>query len=122
MAKTKQRFLTLEALQLVADRFKVLADPLRLNLLQSLEDGEMSVNQLTEAVGASQPNVSKHLKILQDAGFVGRRQQGNSVYYSIADSTIYKLCDLMCHGLQQRLAAQSNIFTDQPPRPSKPRG
>ena len=121
MAKVRHRVMTMEALQLVAARFKVLADPLRLNLLQSLEDGEMSVNQLTEAAEATQPNVSKHLKVLQEAGFVARRQEGNNVYYSIADPVIFELCNLMCDSLQQRLEAQAQVLTGHSPRAPKPR-
>lgn len=103
--------MTPEALRLVAARFKVLSDPMRLRILHALEDGEMSVTGLTEAVEASQPNASKHLKVLQDAGFVARRQDGNTVYYSISDEEVFELCRLVCSGLQQRIAAQAGILS-----------
>ena len=102
--------LSAEALQMVAARFKVLADPLRLRILQTLEAGELSVTALTAAVEATQPNVSKHLKTLQDGGLVARRQEGNVVYYSIADESIFQLCDLVCASLQERFAAHASIF------------
>ena len=54
----------------------------------------------TELVEASQPNVSKHLKILQDAGILNRQQKGNAVYYSIADESIFELCDVVCNSLE----------------------
>ena len=91
MAKAKKRAMTPEALELVAARFKVMAEPLRLRILQELEGGEMSVGDITEAVESTQPNVSKHLKMLQDAGLLGRRQEGNTVYYSIADASVFEI-------------------------------
>ena len=94
----------------VAARFKVLSDPMRLRMLQELEQGERSVTALTEAVESTQPNVSKHLKMLQEAGLVARRQEGNTVYYSIADATVFDLCDVVCGSLQERFAAHASVF------------
>lgn len=102
--------LSAEALQMIAARFKVLADPLRLRILQTLRAGEWSVTALTAEVEATQPNVSKHLKTLQDAGLVARRQAGNMVYYSIADERIFQLCDLVCASLQERFATHASIL------------
>ncbi|MBX7173626.1 MAG: metalloregulator ArsR/SmtB family transcription factor [Pyrinomonadaceae bacterium] len=99
-----------EALELIANRFKILSEPIRLRILQTLQDGERSVTELTEAVETSQPNVSKHLKILQDAGVVKRNQQGNTVYYSIADESIFTLCETVCSSLEMRLRNQAEIF------------
>jgi ArsR family transcriptional regulator len=110
MAERKSGALSAEVLELVAARFRVMADPLRLRLLHELEAGEMSVNELTAAVESTQPNVSKHLRTLQSAGLVGRRQEGNTVYYAIADQTIFQLCDLVCTSLQQRVAAQASLL------------
>jgi DNA-binding transcriptional ArsR family regulator len=108
--KNKTRVMTPEALELVASRFKVLGEPLRLLILQKLESGEMSVSEIAEAVGSTQPNISKHLKILQDAGLVMRRQEGNTVYCSVADETVFELCDAVCASLRTRLEAQAGIF------------
>ena len=99
-----------EALELIANRFKILSEPIRLRILQTLQDGERSVTELTEAVETSQPNVSKHLKILQDAGVVKRNQQGNTVYYSIADESIFTFCETVCSSLEMRLRNQAEIF------------
>lgn len=110
MSKSKRQTMSLEALQLVAARFKVLSDPMRLRILQLLEDGETSVTALAEAVESTQPNVSKHLKILQDAGLLARRQEGNTVYYSISDPTVFELCDVVCSSLQERFTAHANVF------------
>ncbi len=106
--------LSIEALELIANRFKILSEPIRLRILQTLQDGEKSVTELTEAVETSQPNVSKHLKILQDAGVVKRNQQGNTVYYSIADESIFTLCETVCSSLEMRLRNQAEIFAVNP--------
>ncbi|MBK6725037.1 MAG: winged helix-turn-helix transcriptional regulator [Acidobacteria bacterium] len=73
---SKHQKMSPEAVNLVATRFKVLSEPLRLQILQYLENGESSVTNVTKAVNSTQPNVSKHLKILQDEGFVAKRQRG----------------------------------------------
>lgn len=106
--------LTPEAMNLVAARFKVLSDPMRLRILNTLQNGEQSVTQVTETVAASQPNVSKHLKTLQDAGLIARRQEGNTVYYRVADETVFQLCDVVCNSIQQHLTAQAKVFAQRP--------
>jgi DNA-binding transcriptional ArsR family regulator len=110
MARGKKRVMTPEALGLVAARFKVMAEPLRLRMLQELEVGEMSVGEITEAVESTQPNVSKHLKMMQEAGLVSRRQEGNTVYYSIADASVFEICDVVCSSIRERLTAQAGIL------------
>lgn len=107
---TSKTILTPEALTLVAARFKVMSDPMRLRILNSLQEGEQSVTAVTEAVATSQPNVSKHLKTLQDAGMIARRQEGNAVYYRITDETIFQLCEVVCNSIQQHLTVQANAF------------
>ena len=102
--------LTPEVMTLVAARFKVLGEPVRLQLLHVLQQGEQSVTDLANVLKTSQPNVSKHLKLLQESGFVARRQEGNSVFYSIADSSVYQLCDLVCSSLRERLEGQSAML------------
>ena len=95
-----------EALELVAARFRAMGEPLRLRILQELEQGESSVSALAERIGSTQPNVSKHLRVLQDAGLLKRRQQGNSAFYSIADPMVFELCEMICSRLRDRLEAQ----------------
>lgn len=96
-----------EALEMVAARFRVLGEPVRLRLLQELASGERSVSELAGLLETTQPNVSKHLRLLQDAGLVSRRQEKNSAYFSVSDETIYALTDLVCMRIQERLAAQA---------------
>lgn len=112
MNKKRNWNLPPEALNLVAERFKILSEPLRLRILQALEAGERSVTEITGAVESTQPNVSKHLKTLQDAGLVARRQEGNTVFYAIADESVFALCDVVCTSLKARLTKQSAIFGD----------
>jgi DNA-binding transcriptional ArsR family regulator len=91
-----------KSLTLIAERFRVLGDPLRLQLLHRLGDRELSVGALVEASGASQANVSKHLQILLRAGLVQRRKEGLLAYYRIADPSIFQLCDLVCGRLSEQ--------------------
>jgi len=95
-----------DALELVAARFRAMGEPLRLRILQELERGESSVSDLAERVASTQPNVSKHLRVLQDVGLLKRRQQGNSAFYAIADPMVFELCDMVCSRLRDRLEAQ----------------
>jgi DNA-binding transcriptional ArsR family regulator len=106
-----KKTLSPQAIELIATRFKILSEPLRLRILQHLQDGEKSVSELTEAVETSQPNVSKHLKIMQDAGVLQRLQSGNTVYYSIADESIFTLCEIVCGSLEERFKSQHEFFS-----------
>jgi DNA-binding transcriptional ArsR family regulator len=94
-----RRPMTSQQLALVAERFRVLAEPARLQLLQALMTGERSVGELTEITGLSQANVSKHLQLLLASDLVARRKDGLFVYYQIADESVFQLCDLVCRGL-----------------------
>jgi len=99
--------LTDEALQLVAHRFAVLAEPMRLRLIQALFAGERNVTDLVAATGGTQANVSRHLQTLTAAHVLGRRKAGLQVFYRIADPTIPKLCELVCGSLAKSLARQA---------------
>lgn len=91
---------------LIAHRFHVLSEPVRLRLLQALKGESRTVGDLVDALQIPQPTISKHLKILKDAGLLARRQQGVTVYYSIADKEILQVCDVMCNSLQRALQEQ----------------
>ena len=108
--KTKRRQISDEGLQLVAQRFKVLSEPVRLKLLSALEEGEQNVGQLVALTGQSQANVSKHLATLVAAGMIGRRKEGLNAYFFISDPQIFELCDLMCHRLDREFAAKKSPF------------
>jgi DNA-binding transcriptional ArsR family regulator len=82
-------------LPLVAERFKALSEPARLSLLSVLQRGERTVNQLVAETGLGQANVSKHLQVLHEHGFVTRRKNGLFVHYMLADRQVMRLCELM---------------------------
>ena len=104
--RVTQKKLTSELITLVAERFKALAEPARLEILNCLRDGEMTVSELVERTGLGQANVSKHLQFLLAAHFVNRRKEGLFAYYGLADQAVFKLCDIMCGRLQQELVAR----------------
>lgn len=108
--------LSREALQLVAARFRVLGEPVRLEILQTLEAGPRNVSGLAAEVGTTQPNVSKHLRLLEEAGLVARRPAGNSVVCALADESVFELCDVVCHSLRERLASQAGLLQPAPRR------
>jgi DNA-binding transcriptional ArsR family regulator len=90
--------------ELIAERFRILGEPMRITLLDALREGEATVQDLEEAIGASQQNVSKHLGVLLRAGIVARRKQGNFSVYSIADEAIFSLCEEVCGGLHRQVS------------------
>lgn len=98
-----------DLVELIADRFRALAEPTRIRLLDRLREGEATVLALTALVGTTQQNVSKHLNLLQHAGIVARRKQGNFSYYRIADDTVYALCEAVCGSLENRYAALRRV-------------
>jgi DNA-binding transcriptional ArsR family regulator len=98
-----------KALDHVAKYFKALAEPMRLKMLNALQDGEKNVSQLTEISGGTQANVSKHLSLLDQYGLVKRESRGTSVFYSIADPSVYQLCELVCGQIGERMSKQAEI-------------
>src|SRR5215472_18953240 len=94
-----------ELADLIARRFRVLGDPLRVRMLDLLRDEELSVNELSERLHAGQQNISKHLALLADAGMVARRKEGTRVYYRITDMAVFELCEQVCGPLQDQVAA-----------------
>jgi len=90
--------------EMIAARLRVIGDPTRIRILDLLREGELSVNQITERLGTSQQNASKHLGVLLQAGIVSRRKEGTSSLYVVADEGVYALCEQVCGGLQHQLA------------------
>ena len=89
----------------VARRFRVLGEPQRLRILQLLEAAPKSVNDVAHGLGVSQPNVSRHLQALFEAGLITRRRSGTSTVYSVSDPLVFRLCGLVCDSLVQRARA-----------------
>lgn len=93
-----------DAAELIARRFRALADPTRLRILDQLHVHEdLSVRELTEALQSSQQNVSKHLGALHAEGFIARRKDGTSSIYRISDPAVLELCEAVCAGIEAQL-------------------
>jgi len=102
--------MTAGMIALVAERFKALGEPARLEILNSLRGGEMTVSELVERTGLGQANVSKHLQFLHRAAFVKRRKKGVFTYYSLADKDTFSLCDLMCGRIEREMASRRKML------------
>jgi DNA-binding transcriptional ArsR family regulator len=96
--------------ELVAQRFRVMGEPMRIRILDHLRDGSATVTELRAALGISQQNASKHLGVLHSAGIVSRTKEGTSVRYAIADESVFALCEQVCGGLRSRLAEFQQIL------------
>jgi len=107
--------------ELVALRFRMLGEPVRLRILQVLESGETSVGDVVETLNGNQPNISKHLQVLCQAGFVGRRRDGNTIYYSISDPVVFKLCELVCRSATQDARGKLEGLEGKSPVPKRVR-
>jgi DNA-binding transcriptional ArsR family regulator len=99
-----------EVIQQVAEYFSILGEPMRLKILSVLRDGEKCVQDLVEATETSQANVSKHLKVMLQAGILQRRSEGTLAYYSVADELIFELCHQVCDRLATRIEQQAHHF------------
>lgn len=100
----KHPVLSNQALELVALRFRALADPRRLRILNLLMQGESCVQDLADNAGLEQPSVSRHLAQLRREGIVQRRSEGNRAIYWIHDSTVVELCGIVCGGLAEHFS------------------
>jgi DNA-binding transcriptional ArsR family regulator len=99
-------------IELVAQRFRVLGEPMRIKLLDRLREGDATVGELQHTLGASQQNVSKHLGILHAAGMVSRTKHGNHTRYAISDPGVFELCEQVCGGIRRHLQALDTILRD----------
>ncbi|WP_416378765.1 ArsR/SmtB family transcription factor [Cyanobacterium sp. uoEpiScrs1] len=90
-------------LGMIADFFKVLSEVSRLQIVCTLKGGKKNVSEIIELTGLGQANVSKHLKLLAQAGIVTRTQQGVNVVYAIANPLVFSLCDLVCNSIVTQL-------------------
>ncbi|MBI2407370.1 MAG: winged helix-turn-helix transcriptional regulator [Gemmatimonadetes bacterium] len=105
----KGREPTPDLLELVAGRFRALAEPTRLAILHALADGERTVTDLVETTGLGQGNLSKHLQQLHAGGFVSRRREGLFVYYALSDKDVLALCEIMCNRLESDIDSSKKI-------------
>lgn len=84
-----------EDIDLASRSLKAMSHPLRLKILCTLADQELSVQEIVDAVGTSQSNISQHLAILRDKGIINSRKNANRVFYRVGDQRILKLIDMM---------------------------
>ena len=96
--------------ELIAQRFRVIGEPMRIRILDALRDGPLTVNELTRRLGGTQQNVSKHVGVLAQAGVVNRERAGNHVRCSIADPSVFELCDIVCGGLRRQASELEELL------------
>lgn len=101
--------------ELIARWFRLLAEPMRLRVVDHLRGGPASVGELADALSTSQQNVSKHLRMLLEVGIVARTKRGNLACYQIADRDVLELCELVCGALARRYGDIGALF--ERPRP-----
>jgi DNA-binding transcriptional ArsR family regulator len=97
-------------IDVIAERFRVIGEPMRIKLLDRLREGEASVGELSESLGAGQQNVSRHLGVLHAAGIVSRRKDGTRVLYSIGDESVFALCETVCGSLHETVAELAGLL------------
>lgn len=96
---------------LIAERFQVLGEPMRVRILDALRDGEASVGEIAARLGASQQNISKHLATIYANGVVSRRKDGNRVLYAIEDESVLDLCEHVCGSLERAQERRSALLS-----------
>lgn len=96
--------------ELVAARFRVMGEPMRIRLLDALRSGDKTVGELVDASGANQQNVSKHLDVLFQAGIVDRAKEGTRTRYWIADQSVFDICEAVCGGLEKHFERFENLL------------
>lgn len=100
----------------IARRFRALAEPQRLRILQVLEGGPRTVGEVVAELSGNQPNISRHLQALHHAGLLRRRREGNSIHYSIADPVVHEICSIVCGSAEREaeleLAALRGVSND----------
>jgi DNA-binding transcriptional ArsR family regulator len=102
---SRQRPLTDWAANLIAERLRVLGQPLRVKLVDRLAIRATTVQELVDALGTSQQNVSQHLGLLRRAGVVARHKEGTRVRYELADPGILPILEQAEASLAEQLSA-----------------
>jgi len=102
-----------DALRIIADRFKLLSNPTRLDILQHICEEEKTVSELMRVTGCKQANVSRHLGLLLRAGLVSRRTEGTHVFYRIADESLPRLCSIISENIRARSGELLAAFEDE---------
>ncbi|MEJ5347570.1 MAG: metalloregulator ArsR/SmtB family transcription factor [Desulfosoma sp.] len=85
-----------ERLEKAAEMLRAVAHPVRLSILQVLEDGEKNVTEICQRVGSAQVNTSQHLNLLKSRGILASRKEGTQVFYRIAFPGVLKIIQCVC--------------------------
>ena len=101
--------MTDEMVEMVAKRMRVIGDPVRIRILSLLREQEATVGELTERIGTTQQNISRHLAVLHGDGIVRRRREGRKVWYSLRDGTVSAICDSVCDSVTARIVDMQDI-------------
>ena len=102
--------------EIISVRFRALAEPTRIRLLDTLRDGPLTVQELAARVDTTPQNVSKHMAVLADAGIVTRERQGTSMLHTIADPTVFDMCEQVCGSVHDHYAALAQLTADSHPQ------
>lgn len=96
---------TSKVLERAAELFGVLATPVRLRIIGELCESERNVSHLLGAIEVSQPNMSRHLNVLYQAGIVTKRRSGAHVIYTLANDSVVSICKVVCNHMVSDVAA-----------------
>jgi ArsR family transcriptional regulator len=107
MARTP---LTKPVIERLAQRLRALGEPSRITILAALRTGARSVSQLIDDTGLGQANVSKHLNVLHQHGYVIRRKEGLNVFYELSDNDVFRICDIVCGRLEREAQEWSGLL------------
>lgn len=100
------------AFEEISSYFSIMAEPTRLKILHAICDGEKSVHEIVEDVGATQTNVSRHLSLMFRSRVVSRRKDGNQVFYALSDPLFVRLCRSVCGTLIARMHEREPLRRD----------
>lgn len=95
----------------IADVLKAMAEPLRLQLLSLLLEGELCVGELVRRTLGSQANVSKHLGVLRQAGLVSCRREGHNIFYAVDDPGLFEICGVVGRAIERRLGEEQRLMS-----------
>ncbi|GAB4549554.1 MAG: hypothetical protein Fur002_26700 [Anaerolineales bacterium] len=104
--------LTQEVSQLEANFCAALSDPNRLLILYALNERPLNVTEITNELGASQPTISRHLKVLRERGLVETSRQGVVITYTLADKRLIDALDILRAVMRDRFANNANLMVE----------
>lgn len=98
------------AYKIKSDFLKVLAHPLRLQIIELLKSGERKAGELVRALGIPQSSLSRHLLAMREAGILRARPQGTVIYYAVEDKAIFKVLRPIAELLRNKLKKTATVL------------